>query len=114
MARPPAEPGTGTSRGSQESWLAAAARIAVFPEQAGQAALVHQFPRGGRLRFLDIEVLEPLFQQVRDLLWRQGGQEGQRGDELGVLGGPGWRSGRRASPQSRPRPQARALDRRRP
>lgn len=30
MARPPAEPGTGTSRGSQESWLAAAARIAVF------------------------------------------------------------------------------------
>ena len=39
------------------------------------------------LRVFDVELLEPLFQQVRDLLWRQGGQEGQRGDERGVLGG---------------------------
>jgi len=50
---------------------------------------VHQFPGGGRLCVLDIEVLEPLLQQVRDLLWRDGGQEGQRGDELGIL--DGWR-----------------------
>ena len=57
------------------------------PEQAGKAALEHQFPGGGRLRFLDVKLLEPLLQQVRDLLWRQGGQEGQRGDELGVLDG---------------------------
>jgi hypothetical protein len=57
------------------------------PEQAGQAALVHQFPGGGRLRFLDIEVLEPLVQMVHGLLGRDGGQEGQRGDELGVLDG---------------------------
>ena len=33
-------------------------------EGRGQAALVHQFPGGGRLCVLDVELLEPLPQQV--------------------------------------------------
>ena len=47
--------------------------LVVYQEQAGQAAFVHQFAGGGRLRVLDVEVLEPLPEQVDGLLRREGG-----------------------------------------